>query len=268
MTQKKILVIMGSPRKGNTFQACEDLRAILEQQIPVEFEYLWLHDAALQPCRGCLACFTRGEETCPNRDDALLIEQKMREADGIVFATPVYGMNVTGPMKTFIDRLSYCFHRPRFFDKKALLLTTAGFIGNDDVLKYLNTVARLWGFEVAGKAGTITATPVPPYRIEKNRRVITRAAGEFTAALQRPSRKSPGLYDVFVFHGQRAAFRQLEAISPADYRYWKEKGWFDRDVKYFTGDPVNPLYHAIGVVVEWIAARQVRKDLDAGSEAV
>lgn len=262
MKPKKITVIMGSPRKGNTFRACEDLRGMLEKELPVEFEYLWLKDANLLPCKGCLSCFTRGEETCPNRDDAPLIAQKMQGADAVVFATPVYGMNVSGLMKTFIDRFSYVFHRPRFFDKKAILLTTAGIMGNEDVLNYLDTVARIWGFEVAGCVGTMTAEPVPQYRIEKNRQAIARAAGEFAVALGHPERKSPGLRDVMIFRGQRAAFSQLEEVSPADYRYWMEKGWLDRRMRYFVDVPVNPLYHAIGTVVEWLSARETRKDLE------
>jgi multimeric flavodoxin WrbA len=261
---KKILVIMGSPRKGNTFRACEELRGFLEKELAVEFEYLWLKDANLQPCRGCLACFAQGEERCPNRDDAPRIEQKIHDADAVIFATPVYGMNVSGQMKTFIDRLSYVFHRPRFFDKKALLLTTAGILGNEDVLKYLDTVARVWGFEVAGTVGIVTAAPVPQYRIDENRNAIARAAGKLAAALLRGSRKSPGLMDVVLFHGQRAAFSQLEEVSPADYRYWKEKGWLDRGTKYFVDVPVNPLYNIIGVIVEWFSARGVKKDLALG----
>ncbi|MCK9581766.1 MAG: flavodoxin family protein [Methanoregula sp.] len=264
METKKILVIMGSPRKGSTFRACEELRGILEQEFPVEFEYLWLKDVNLQPCKGCLACFSQGEDRCPNRDDAPLIEQKMHVADGVVFATPVYGMNVSGQMKTFIDRFSYIFHRPRFFDKKALLLTTAGVLGNEDVLKYLDTVARIWGFEIAGTTGILTATPLPQYRIDENRKVIASAAGEFAAALRRPVRRSPGLYDVMIFRGQRAAFAQLEDVSPADFRYWKAKGWLDGRVKYFVDVPVNPLYHAIGMVVEWFSKREVQKDLELG----
>ena len=264
--RKTILVIMGSPRKGNTFRACEELRGMVEKELPVEFEYLWLKDANLQPCKGCLACFSQGQEKCPLRDDdATKIEQKMRDADGVVFATPVYGFSVTGQMKTFIDRLSYVFHRPRFFDRKALLLTTAGVMGNDDVLKYLDTVARIWGFEVAGKAGTLTAAPVPQYRIDENRKALARAAGEFAAALRRGTRKSPGLMDVIIFRGQRAVFAELADVSPADYRYWKEKGWLDPGTKYFADVPVNPLYNAIGRIVEWFSARGTRKDLALGS---
>jgi len=32
-------------------------------------------------------------------------------------------------------------------------------------------------------------------------------------------------------------------------------------VKYFINVPVNPLYHVIGLIVEWISAKQVRKNL-------
>jgi multimeric flavodoxin WrbA len=263
MTPKKILVIMGSPRKGNTFRACEDLRELMQKEIPVEFEYFWLKDANILPCKGCYVCIPRGEENCPSHDDAPGIVQKMREADGAIFASPVYGMNVTGQMKTFVDRFCYIFHRPRFFDKKALLLTTAGGIGNREVLGYLDTVAGVWGFEVAGKAGLIIppGTPLAPYRAKANRRVLMQAAQDFTAALQRKTRKSPGLKQVIIFHAQRAAFSQMEKVSPCDYQYWKAKGWLSTKARYYVDVPVNPLYGAIGSIFEWIQIRNIRKDL-------
>lgn len=264
---KKVLVVMGSPRKGNTWRACEELREEMRQHLQVEFEYLWLKEANLLPCKGCLSCFVNGEETCPNRDDAPAIARKMDDADAVVFATPVYGMNVSGQMKVFIDRFSYIFHRPRFFDKKAFLLATAGVLGQEDVLKYLSSVAGLWGFEVAGKVGLVTFEPVSPRQIEKNRKLIEKAAQKFASALKRPERKRPGLYDVFIFHAQRAAFRQLEKVSPADYHYWKEKGWLDRKTRYFVDVPVNPVYRALGRVVEWLSTRQMRKDMPQEPDA-
>lgn len=92
---------------------------------------------------GVLCPHREGGEKCPNRDDAPAIEQKMREADGVIFASPVYGMNVSGLFKLFVDRSCYIFHRPRFFDKKALLLTTAGALGVKEVLSYLALVAQV-----------------------------------------------------------------------------------------------------------------------------
>jgi len=263
----KILVIMGSPQKGNTFRACEDLHNLLQEQIPVEFEYLWLKDANLLPCKGCYVCIPRGEDKCPNHDAAAAIEQKMHEADGVIFASPVYGMNVTGQMKTFVDRFCYIFHRPRFFDKKAFLLTTTGALGSKEVLGYLETVAGVWGFEVAGRAGLIIppGTTPAPYRVTKNRKVLSQAAKEFSVALRRKKRKSPGLMAIIIFHAQRAAFSQMETVSPCDYQYWKTKGWLSRHARYYVDVPVNPLYGAIGNIVEWIQARNIRKDLQGAA---
>src|SRR5512145_3330087 len=130
----KVLVIMGSARKGNTYRATKKIEESMQSIGNVEFEYLMLKDASLSQCSGCCTCFGKGEDHCPNKDSAHIIEQKMHAADGVIFATPVYGMNVSALMKTFIDRFSYIFHRPRFFDKKALLLTTAGVLGNKEVL--------------------------------------------------------------------------------------------------------------------------------------
>jgi multimeric flavodoxin WrbA len=76
-------------------------------------------DADLAHCTGCFVCFLRGEENCPNQDDAPETEQKMHESDGVIFASPVYGMNVSGLMKVFIDRFSNVSHRPPFLDKKS-----------------------------------------------------------------------------------------------------------------------------------------------------
>ena len=158
----KVLVVMGSPRKGNTYRAAERIRELMEAHGPVEFEYLWLRDANLLPCRGCFVCVEKGEETCPNRDDAPAIVRRMREADGVILASPVYGMNVSGLFKVFVDRFSYIIHRPRFFDKKALLLTTTGAFGTKETEDYLAIVAQVWGFEIAGRAGLITPPGTAP----------------------------------------------------------------------------------------------------------
>ncbi len=97
----------------------------------------------------------------------------MREADGVIFALPVCGMNVFGPFKTFVDRFCYIFHPPRFFDKKALLFTTPGAVGTKEVQSYLSTVTRVWGFEVAGRVGLITRPgPIPEYRRVENERKL------------------------------------------------------------------------------------------------
>jgi multimeric flavodoxin WrbA len=258
---KKVLVIMGSPRRGNTMRAAQAIEESMQELGPVVFEYCLLKDADLARCRGCYLCFQKGEEHCPLHDDAPDIERRMHEADGVIFATPVYGMNVSGLFKTFVDRFSYIFHRPRFFDKKALLLTTTGVLGEKEVLDYLEMVARIWGFEVAGRVGLIT----PPYdlpeeKVRRNERKLDAAARAFHESLHRP-RRSPSWQDVMIFHAERATFRELPDLAPVDHEYWEHRGWLDRNVRYFVDVPVNPIYHALGSLIEWYIGRQVRKDI-------
>jgi multimeric flavodoxin WrbA len=152
----KIPVVMGSPRKGNTYRAVRKVEEVMRSKGDVEFEYLMLKDANLSQRSGCFVCFMKGEDHCPSKDDAPLIEKKMHDADGVIFATPVYGMSVSALMKTFIGRFSYIFHRPRFFDKRAMLLSTTGALGLKEILDYLQLVAGIWGFEVSYRVGIVT----------------------------------------------------------------------------------------------------------------
>jgi multimeric flavodoxin WrbA len=257
----KVLVIMGSPHKGNTYAAAKKIEEAMQRKAAVEFEYLMLAEANLSPCRGCFVCFQKGEGFCPIDDDADAIMEKLGSADGVIFASPVFGMNVTGLMKTFIDRFSYIFHRPRFFSKKALLLSTTGALGQKDVLKYLGMVAAIWGFEVAASVGLVTPRMgAERWFTREQEDELEKAAEMFSGALERTTRSPPGLMDVIIFHGQRGSFDVLIEEAPLDHEYWKEHGWLDPGRKYFVEVPVNPLYHAIGCLVERTTRRKIRKD--------
>lgn len=67
----------------------------------LEFEHLMLKDMNLSQCFVCFVCFQKGEKYCPCKDDTSLIEQKVHDADGVIFVTPVYGMNVSALMKLY-----------------------------------------------------------------------------------------------------------------------------------------------------------------------
>ncbi|AKB13521.1 Multimeric flavodoxin WrbA [Methanosarcina thermophila] len=257
----RILVIMGSPRKSNTYRAARKIEEYMQSMDNVEFEYLMLKDANLLQCRGCYVCLAKGEEYCPCKDEAPLIEQKMHAADGVIFASPVYGMNISALMKTFVDRFSYIFHRPRFLDKKALLLSTTGAVGLKEVLDYLKLVAGIWGFEVSQSIGLIT----PPGMISKkqeqeNNRKLEKAALEYYNSFQK-KRRSPGLKDVLIFRAQKASFGKPGYTGSADYAYWKEKGWLNPEAKYYVDVPVNPVYNAIGWISEQMIRRKMEKEI-------
>lgn len=110
----KVLVISTSPRAKSNSDALADafLRGALEAGH--EATKITLRDKNIQFCRGCLACqrdevrdmLLHGDsnKACVIRDDMAPIVQQMHDADIICFATPIYYYEMSGQMKTLLDR--------------------------------------------------------------------------------------------------------------------------------------------------------------------
>ena len=83
-------------------------------------EYIHLPDYDIAPCIECNACYSRGE--CKIHDDFQQLTQKMLDADRLIFATPVFFMNVCAQAKIFIDR-SQCLWAYKYILNKKLFET-------------------------------------------------------------------------------------------------------------------------------------------------
>jgi multimeric flavodoxin WrbA len=66
-----------------------------------------LADKQIAFCRGCFACQKTGK--CIINDDAVQITEKIAGAEVVVWATPIYYYEMTGQMKTMIDRANALF---------------------------------------------------------------------------------------------------------------------------------------------------------------
>jgi multimeric flavodoxin WrbA len=101
----KVLAINSSPRKekGNTAVI---LNPFLEgiKEMGAEVELFYTGDLKIKPCNGDLNCWTRIGGKCGQNDDMATLDPKIREADVLVLASPLYCDGVTGPMKTLMDR--------------------------------------------------------------------------------------------------------------------------------------------------------------------
>ena len=65
-----------------------------------EVEYISLKGKEIKFCIGCLAC--QKTQRCVQKDDAVEIAEKVRNADTLVFVTPIYYYEMSGQMKTDI----------------------------------------------------------------------------------------------------------------------------------------------------------------------
>jgi len=147
----KVLAIIGSPSKGHTFHIVQQIEHRLALNNDLLFEYIFLGQLNLQPCRGDYVCQSRGEQYCPIKDELSMLVQKMREVDGVIFASPVYTANVSALVKNLMDRIAYFAHRPAFLGKAAMLVTTAS-SGTKDTLKALAWFGYT-GFEIVASLG-------------------------------------------------------------------------------------------------------------------
>jgi len=257
----KFLAIMGSPHSGNTLEITQRIETKLRQLGEIEFEYLHLKDIEIKPCRGCFQCFVRGEDSCPLKDDRAIISQKIEEADGVIFVTPVYSMHVSYLMKIFIDRFAYTFHRPRYFGKYALTVSVAGSIGLKETLKYLKMVATVWGFDLVGELGIMAPPKNTLYGIlGKHKDRTDEMVNRFYFAIKEKKPKKLSFSDHITFRAMRAVYSRLEKASPVDYMYWKEKGWFEKDARYFSANVrANFFMDIIARIIELMVSRQMNK---------
>jgi len=139
----KVIAFLGSPHKGNGYRISKAIEQELKQLGVEEFERIWLKDVHMEVCMGCFACFSKGKDFCPLKDDKPEIERKLLESDGVILISPGYAWNVSGLMKNFIDRFAYTLHRPIFFDQSLMLVANGG-SGLKKVMKSLSTIQKYY----------------------------------------------------------------------------------------------------------------------------
>ena len=259
----KIVAIMGSPHKGNSLEITQRIEQQLTQYGDVEFDYVHLKDAELKPCKGCFVCFMRGEERCPVKDDKEMIAQKIEEADGVIFVSPVYSMHVSYLFKGFVDRFACTFHRPRYFGKYALTVAVAGNIGQKETLKYMRDVAGAWGFDVIDELGIRAAPRNTTMRAIASQKDRTGEVVEkFYSAIKEQRPRKLTFKDHLAFRLMQASYARLETMSPTDYRYWKEQGWLDGDATYFHDNVRGNLVKDwVARAAGWMTGKQIDRAL-------
>ena len=99
---KKVLIISTSLRKNSNSDALAEEFLKGAKEAGHQVEKVSLIGKKIDFCNGCLACLNNHQ--CVINDDADSIVQKMKKADVIVFATPIYYYEMCGQMKTLLDR--------------------------------------------------------------------------------------------------------------------------------------------------------------------
>ena len=120
---KKVLIISTSLRQNANSEMLARETERGAKDAGHEVEFVTLKDKVINFCKGCLACQKLGK--CVINDDANEITSKMKEADVIVWATPVYYYEMSGQMKTLIDRANSLFATGKNFTETYVITTSA-----------------------------------------------------------------------------------------------------------------------------------------------
>lgn len=120
--RKNILVISTSLREKSNSELLAQYFVNGATEANHEVTFISLKDKHISFCRGCLAC--QKTQKCVIQDDANEIVEMMKNADVIVFSTPIYYYEMSGQMKTLLDRANPLYTADYRF-KDIYLLTVA-----------------------------------------------------------------------------------------------------------------------------------------------
>lgn len=147
----KILILAGSPRKnGNTDRLAAAFAEGAREHNEVEM--ISVCDYKVNPCIGCNSCFTREGNRCFQDDDMTGIYAKLKEADIVIIASPVYFYGISSQLKAVVDRLHTPMRNEFHIKKLGLILVGAAELPElfDAIIAQYRLVLSFFKLEDAG----------------------------------------------------------------------------------------------------------------------
>lgn len=139
---KNIVILNGSPRKNGNTSAL--VKAFTEgaESAGHSVTTFFLDGMDIHGCKGCFGGHSSRECPCVQRDDMARIYPAVKDSDVVVLATPLYYWNMSGQLRTAVDRLFALEEGDgnllRGHNRSSALLMAAEGHGFEDVLLYYN----------------------------------------------------------------------------------------------------------------------------------
>ena len=231
----KIVIVHGSPRKGNTYKATESFKEEMKKHGEVEFVDIFLPKDLPEFCCGCMACFLKGKEKCPHAEYTIPILEHMISADALIFTTPVFALSLSGCMKSFLDHYAYIFivHRPRIemFKKKAFIISSTVGAGTKNAIKTISTSLKYWGINrVYAYSFATFGDEWNNMKADKKEKIeiqIKKKAARFYKEVASGKMHNPYLLIRIMFLVRKMLMKKYDDDSSLDKKYWVEKGWYE-----------------------------------------
>lgn len=228
----KICILYGSPRKKNTYAAVQQIKERLRLHEEVEFVEYILQKEPHDFCCGCYTCINGAEEKCPHAAHVQPVIQAMRGADGLIFATPVYVMDMTAQMKCVFGSHGLFLYGTPPLPGDVPKVRPGGFHGGGGRYEGCqcvgHTVVKALGRPQDYSCGISIFAPgwdaIPASRKRKIEKRLDRVTDAFWRSLG--AKKRPTMHTRLLFFAMKQMQKRKKGTG-ADATYWKQQGWLD-----------------------------------------
>lgn len=228
----KVTIIYGNMRHGSTWHCTETILNELSKYEELQKTAFYLPQALPEFCCGCFSCFLKGESACPHASWVMPMVEAVTTADLVVLASPVYGLDVTGGMKAFIDHLCFMWlsHRPNptVFNTIGLTVTTTAGAGLRHTTKTLKNCLTFWGVKKTVTFKKAVAAMNWTDISEKKKAAIMKAADRCAKRIYKYVKNSKKLpnppFRSILFRAMSGAMKKND-WNPRDKEHWAAQGW-------------------------------------------
>ena len=175
----KIVILLGSPRKKGNSAALAERVAAGAAAAGATVETVFLHGMKIMPCTACEACHQPQGEGCIIEDDMRGLYPKLKEADAIVWTSPIYWFTLSAQLKLALDRC-YALLGPEGHAFKGKRMALAFSYGGDDpfdsgCINAIRTFQDAFSFIGAEILGMVYGSAAGAGDIRSNTKVMAEA---------------------------------------------------------------------------------------------
>lgn len=226
----KIFGFIGSPLKknSNTYTLTRMmLDKLQEMDENIDYEVFTAGQVNINYCKGCWSCMKKGKCPQDKQDDMGLLKKKMTDADFIIWGSPVYTMQVTGQMKTFLDRMCSWYHLLKLAGKSGMTVSTTANSGLAEVQDYLKMMLCATGVKIVtdlGTYGTFPKTLTDPEQALKEAYKTVEIVYPYITG-EKKAETDDDLEECFQIMKNKVTYGAK--WLPYEHQYWQENGMLD-----------------------------------------
>lgn len=231
----KIVIVYGNQRKGSTYNCVKIIKKKMQECGAIEFVEFFLPRELPYFCVGCFNCFLKGEQNCPHYSSVKPMVKAIINSHAVILTSPVYGFNVSGAMKAFIDHLCYLWmpHRPHkeMFSKIGMVISTTVGAGTKFTNKTMKNALNFMGVKRIFSYGfAVYAVSWEEVSLKTKRRIektLNKKAVKFFNTVKNGDKIPCRIYTKILFLMMKRLLSGYEDDN-FDKKYWRQMGWLNK----------------------------------------